>query len=117
MKSNIQLHTCPTIRESDGLAMSSRNVRLSAEERINATGIYTALQYLQSHLAPGSLTSLTQQAKAILLTHGLQPEYVVLANASTLETITNWDGNTPLTALIAAFMGKVRLIDNLIMKV
>ncbi|HMO32154.1 MAG TPA: pantoate--beta-alanine ligase [Lacibacter sp.] len=104
-----------TVREADGLAMSSRNQRLNAEERQRAPGIYHALLYLQRHLLPGSLAALKQQAVANLSSQGFRVEYVEVADAETLEIRNEWDGHQKLVALIAAFNGPVRLIDNLIL--
>lgn len=110
----IQLIQAPTLREADGLAMSSRNMRLDATSRQNATAIYAALQFLKSNIQPGDTTELTQ--KAIDNLHKARFErvdYVSIAKAQSLEPITVWDGQTPIVALIAAFIGGVRLIDNL----
>ena len=53
------------------------------------------------------------QAKKTLSENGLQPEYIVIADANTLESVTTWDGKSKLLALIAAHLGTVRLIDNM----
>lgn len=110
----IQLIQAPTLREADGLAMSSRNMRLEAASRQNATAIYAALQFLKSNIQPGYTTELTQKAIDNLHKAGFERvDYVSIANAQSLEPITVWDGQTPIVALIAAFIGGVRLIDNL----
>jgi pantoate--beta-alanine ligase len=114
---NNQLHVviCPTVREADGLAMSSRNMRLNEMERKNATAIYEALLFLKNNLKKGELFELLQEAKQILLTHGFRNDYVEIADADTLELLGHWDGKRKVVALIAAFMNDVRLIDNLIL--
>lgn len=114
VQSNTQLIVIETLRESDGLAMSSRNMRLSPEERTLATGLYQALSYISQHIQSGAVKPLLAQAESILLEHQLKADYVTIANAETLETIDSWDGQTGIVALVAAFMGKVRLIDNMV---
>ncbi len=102
----IRLHPCPIIREADGLAMSSRNVRLTPDERHRATAIYKALLSLRTS-ASSSL------AKKILEEAQFRVDYVEVADAQTLEPV---GPDTPgAVALIAAFQGEVRLIDNMIL--
>ncbi len=110
----IQLIQAPTLREADGLAMSSRNMRLDKASRQNATAIYATLQFLKSDIQAGETGILIQTAIDHLQTAGFDRiDYVRIADAKTLEPITVWDGQTPVVALIAAFIGGVRLIDNL----
>jgi pantoate--beta-alanine ligase len=111
----IQFHACPTLREKDGLAMSSRNLRLHTEQRTKAKAIYEALVMMKKNLKPGSLTALKQQAKNHLLNNGFKIDYVETADAFSLELRGEWDGKQPLCALIAAFSGEVRLIDNMVL--
>lgn len=115
MQSPTRLHTCPTLREKDGLAMSSRNTRLGAEQRKNALAIYAALNYIKGQLRLGSTQSLTDNAAAMLTEKDFNIDYVTIADAGTLEPVTVWDGKQQLVALIAAFQKEVRLIDNMIM--
>ncbi|MDF2382689.1 pantoate--beta-alanine ligase [Nostoc ellipsosporum NOK] len=114
MNTSITLHICPTQRESDGLAMSSRNLRLSAQERRQATAIYRELTAIREQLRPGELISLKQKATEHLEAQGFRPDYIEIADATTLELISDWDGKRPLVALAAAFLGEVRLIDNML---
>lgn len=109
------VHTriCPTLREPDGLAMSSRNMRLSETERKNAGTIYKTLQLIKEGLGKDDLRSLKKEAKTILSEKGFKPDYVEIADASTLQLVNDWDGKQKLVALIAAFLNEVRLIDNL----
>ncbi|MES1215772.1 MAG: pantoate--beta-alanine ligase [Bacteroidota bacterium] len=109
----INVEICNTLREDDGLAMSSRNMRLNADERKKATAIYKALEFLKKHLAAGNLDDLKEKAKQILTADGFRPDYVEIADAGTLEIITEWDGRKKIVGLIAAFMNEVRLIDNM----
>ncbi|MBL7727909.1 MAG: pantoate--beta-alanine ligase [Dinghuibacter sp.] len=110
----LQLHLCPTLREPDGLAMSSRNMRLNETERRTAPAIYRELTYIKAHLAPGDTTPLLQASTQRLVQEGFVPDYLGLAQAQTLEPVTVWDGQMPLVCLAAAFLGPVRLIDNLL---
>jgi len=109
------VHTriCPTLREPDGLAMSSRNMRLSETERKNAGTIYKTLQLIKEGLGKDDLRSVKKEPKTILSEKGFKPDYVEIADASTLQLVNDWDGKQKLVALIAAFLNEVRLIDNL----
>ncbi len=107
------MQICPTLRESDGLAMSSRNTRLNAEERKKAGSIYKTLQFINKELGKGNLDDLKNGAKKILLEKGFKPDYIEIAGASGLEILKEWDGKMKVVALVAAFLGEVRLIDNL----
>lgn len=113
-KQVIQFHACPTLREADGLAMSSRNLRLSEEQRKTAPAIYECLQFIKENLQPGTLHSLKQKACQLLEQKGFKIDYVEIADASSLELIQTWNGTQSLTALIAAYLGDIRLIDNMV---
>lgn len=106
---------CSTLREPNGLAMSSRNMRLSPEEKGKAAGIFEALSYISQNIQPGTLEHILAQAGNILSRYGLRADYVEIATAADLRLIDNWNGQTEIVALIAAYMGKVRLIDNMIL--
>ncbi|MBI3882733.1 MAG: pantoate--beta-alanine ligase, partial [Sphingobacteriales bacterium] len=109
----VSLVICPTERETDGLAMSSRNMRLNEAERKTAISIYEALSLVKENLVPGRLNAIKEKATAYLLAKKFKVDYVEIARADTLETIENWDGNTKLVLLAAAFLNEVRLIDNI----
>lgn len=110
----VQLEIVPTKREPSGLAMSSRNLRLSEKEKEAAAVIYKCLVTIQGGLKPGSLDNLVTEATAAILAAGFDKiDYVSIADAATLLPVTVWDGQSKLVALVAAFMGGVRLIDNL----
>lgn len=113
--SNIKMHISPTQREANGLAMSSRNLRLNQKEQAIAPEIFQALQYLKKNLQAGSQSKMLAQARDRLVAVGFKPDYVSIAHAKTLEEMQVWDGEAPLVALVAAFLGEVRLIDNLIL--
>ncbi len=108
------LNIGPTIRENDGLAMSSRNLRLNETERQQALTISKALIFLKEKLRPGQTDSLRQQSEKILTDAGYKVDYVAVADAATLRPVENWDGKQLLVALVAAFLNEVRLIDNMV---
>ncbi|MDP4262068.1 MAG: pantoate--beta-alanine ligase [Bacteroidota bacterium] len=105
---------CPTFREPDGLAMSSRNMRLNQEERGKAPAIYKALNYIKDNLHKGNLQAIKQTASANLSANGFRVDYIETADAATLQPVDEWDGKQKLVALAAAFLNEVRLIDNLL---
>ena len=97
------LNISPTLREPDGLAMSSRNMRLAKDERTKATGIIQTLLFVKDNLQKGDLTTLKKKATNELLEKGFKADYVEIANADTLQIIDNWDGKEKLVTLAAAF--------------
>jgi pantoate--beta-alanine ligase len=102
----------PTVRERDGLAMSSRNRYLSSERRDTALGVYRALQMAMSAQRPATAESLMRET---LEQHGFEIDYAVVRDARTLMPVSGLE--TPCRALIAARLPEVRLIDNLAMPV
>jgi len=110
----IRVNICPTLREDDGLAMSSRNTRLNTEDRVTATTISAALRYIKENIRQGDTKRVKDQAKKMLLQKGFRTDYVEIANANTLELIEDWDGKQKIVALAAAFLNHVRLIDNMV---
>jgi pantoate--beta-alanine ligase len=107
----INLNIEPTLRENDGLAMSSRNLRLHPEQRKIATSIYEALTLIKENNGNHSISEMEKQASTLLLDKGFQPDYVHIADATTLLPAD--ETTEKKIALIAAFLGDVRLIDNL----
>lgn len=107
-----RLHPCPIIRETDGLAMSSRNLRLSPADREKAPAIFRALTLIKDGLGTAvktrSVDLLMVRARAILEENGFRVDYIELADAVTLE-----GGDT--VVLAAAFLGEIRLIDNMLL--
>ncbi|MBC7946660.1 MAG: pantoate--beta-alanine ligase [Chitinophagaceae bacterium] len=104
----------PTLREADGLAMSSRNIRLNKEERAKAPAIYESLLYIKEHLEKGETSSVENQARTKLDQRGFRTDYIEIADAETLQSVEVWDGKRKLVIVAASFLGEVRLIDNLI---
>jgi len=88
-------------------------MRLSAEQLKAAPVIYQTLLYIKNHLVKGNVTPVIETATQMLKQNGFIPEYIAIADKQNLAEITHWDGSTPAVALIAAFLGNVRLIDNL----
>ena len=110
---SLNFHAIPTVRESDGLAMSSRNRRLDPEQRRKAPAIYRALKDIAVNIRPGSTEPPLLQARRLLDAADFRTDYVSVARASDLEPVGIWDGKEKIVALIAAFLGEIRLIDNL----
>lgn len=117
----VELVMCPTVREADGLAMSSRNVRLSPEMRRTAPIIHDTLQWAKTVLKTGLLVNEIQaEALQRLSNAGLRPEYFELVDGITLSRMDAPDAKqsnseTIIVACTAAFAGEVRLIDNLVL--
>jgi pantoate--beta-alanine ligase len=109
-----EIVVCPIIREPDGLALSSRNAYLNAEERRAATVLHRALEAAQAELAAGTRDSLHLQAvlRKVLEAEPLAAvDYAEIVDADTLESVTRIA--RPCYALLAVFLGRTRLIDNL----
>lgn len=114
-KINTTIHICPTLRETGGLAMSSRNMRLSETDRKQALKIFETLTYLKNNIKPGNLAAIKMVAMDNLTNAGFKIDYVEIANAGNLDIINEWDGYKKPVAVAAAFLGDVRLIDNLLL--
>jgi len=113
----IELVMCPTVREPDGLAMSSRNVRLTPEMRVVAPMIHQTLQWTKTALDKNRPAAEIQtEALQKLADAGLRPEYFEIVDGETLLNVLHRNDSEFIVACIAAFAGEVRLIDNLILK-
>jgi len=111
----VQLEICDTLRETDGLAMSSRNARLNATERATAVKLSQAIFYIRDNIQQKSIPTLIEEQKEILAKDDLiNVEYLIVVNGKTLEPINEYQEKIPLTILIAAKVGQIRLIDNVI---
>lgn len=107
---------CPTQREPDGLAMSSRNRRLSEGQRSLAGIIYQCLVSIQSKFLSGARFSIIEkECLELMKAKGFETEYVRLAEAETLKDLSEFDASKKMVALIATKIGTIRLIDNLIL--
>lgn len=109
----IDVRVCATIRELDGLAMSSRNRYLDPDQRRKALAIWRSILLVRSLASQGVVdtAAIQQQVRAVLLENGLDSiDYAVLADAVTLEPLERID--RPAVYLVAGRLGKTRLIDN-----
>jgi pantoate--beta-alanine ligase len=106
---------CDTLREVNGLAMSSRNMRLSLAERAKAVKLSETLQFIKQQVRPGFIADLTDRAEQYLITEGFAVDYIAITDANNLVLLNNWDGETKIVALVAAYLNDVRLIDNMLL--
>ncbi len=106
----IEIIGVPIVREADGLAMSSRNQYLNAEQRAIAPALWKTIDKMRLESGERNYTSLENQAMQVLAEAGFKPDYVAVRQAQTLELPTAADKN--LVILAAAWLGKARLIDN-----
>jgi pantoate--beta-alanine ligase len=113
----VQIEARPTVREHDGLAMSSRNALLNVEQRGRALALPKALHAAEALLATGerSAAALLDAARGAMEPFALEPEYLALVDPESLEPLSELDGQGLLA--IAARLGEVRLIDNVILTV
>jgi pantoate--beta-alanine ligase len=112
-KNDIQLNIVPTARENDGLAMSSRNLRLNKEQRDLAPSIYQQLSLIKENLHTGSASDLKANAIKNLTQKGFKVDYIEIAKRNDLSPTT--DIHQPLVAVAAASIGNIRLIDNVLL--
>jgi pantoate--beta-alanine ligase len=108
----VRIEICPTVREPDGLAMSSRNALLSAAERERATALRRALSTAEQAVAAGErdASAVTERARTQLTQAEVEPEYLAFVDADTLAPVSRINGN--VLAVVAARVGTTRLIDN-----
>jgi len=105
---------CPIKREKNGLAMSSRNKRLSSLQLENAKIIYSILKQIKNQFTTTPISTLYNDAKNALASFpDFKLEYIEIADANTLETCNEIDPKSHYRCFIAVFVGKVRLIDNI----
>ncbi len=105
---------CPIVREEDGLAMSSRNMLLTAEERTRALTIsrtlFASLDYAKEHTLQQTKAFVEEAIKA---TEGFCLEYYQIVDGNTLQPVEQWSDSDYIVGCIALFCGKIRLIDNI----
>ncbi len=112
----VELVSCPIIREEDGLAMSSRNIHLTAEERVQALALSRSLYYISDHFDEIKIPQLLENARKLVRdTPGVELDYLTIADGDTLLPVDEQSGKSGLVALIAAKVGQTRLIDNIIL--
>ena len=110
-----QIIISPTHREPDGLAMSSRNLRLNEAERILAPHIYKVLLSIKNHINSLNIKELKVNAIAELNRIGFKVDYVEVAETTNLHIEEKYTSNKTYVALVAAFLNEVRLIDNILL--
>lgn len=113
---DVRIEACPIVREADGLAMSSRNVYLDADARVQATALNRALSAADEVVASGNRDgdSILSAARAVLDEAAIDAEYLELRDAETLQPVDSVDRDVLL--LVAARVGGARLIDNHLMR-
>jgi pantoate--beta-alanine ligase len=111
----VQIIGCPTLREPSGLAMSSRNERLSAQDRETASVIYSTMKRAKEKIPQMSPVELQDWVvQQINLSPGMQTEYFNLVDAQTLLPVNEWKPGRSVVGCVAAYIGGVRLIDNML---
>lgn len=111
---NLEIVGCPIVREADGLALSSRNARLSAAQRIQALQIsktlFASVEYAKTHTLAETKTFVETK---IAESDGLRLEYFEIVDGTSLQTVNTWDASNYIVGCITVFCGEVRLIDNI----
>lgn len=111
---SLEIVGCPIVREEDGLALSSRNKRLSAEERENALNISSTLFKSRNFAATHTVGETQKMVEdAIEAAPGLRLEYFEIVDGNTLQKINDWEDTSYAVGCITVFCGEVRLIDNI----
>ena len=114
MQFDLEIVGCPIVREEDGLALSSRNARLSAEERENALNISQTLFKSRTFAATHTVSETLKFVEdAIAAVPGLRLEYFEIVDGNTLQKVDNWNQTSYVVGCITVFCGDVRLIDNI----
>ena len=110
----LEIVGCPIVRESDGLALSSRNARLSEEQRKQALGISQTLFKSQEYAASHTLEETQKFVEdGIAAAEGLELEYFEIVDGMTLQKVASWEDTDYVVGCITVFCGEVRLIDNI----
>jgi pantoate--beta-alanine ligase len=114
LKLNVEIIPCDTTREKDGLAMSSRNMRLTKQQRALAPAIYSILNMTSQKAGKIMPRELEDWAVAQLNNYNeMEVEYLQIVNADDLMPATSWDDGREKVICVAATLGDIRLIDNL----
>jgi pantoate--beta-alanine ligase len=111
----LRIEVLPTVREPDGLAMSSRNAYLAPSDRLRATALSRALAVAEESAPTAGLSAALEAARAELSAAGIEPEYLEARDAEDLSPVTEL-GNRPVLIAIAAPVGGARLIDNVLIE-
>ena len=114
MKFPIEIVGCPIVREVDGLAMSSRNTRLSVQERTTALNISKMLFQSKDYATEHTLADTKRMVEeGIASVEGLRLEYFEIVDADTMQSVQEWSEAASIVGCITVFCGEVRLIDNI----
>ncbi|HEX3173077.1 MAG TPA: pantoate--beta-alanine ligase [Solirubrobacterales bacterium] len=111
----VRIEALPTVREADGLAMSSRNAYLSAADRQRATALFRALQAVERAAGEGPLADALEAGRRELAAAGIEPEYLEARDPDDLLPVVEL-GERPVLVAVAARVGDARLIDNLLIQ-
>jgi pantoate--beta-alanine ligase len=111
----VRIEVCPTVREPEGLALSSRNAYLTPDERERALGLSRALRAAEATVRAGQVDAqaVLSAARGELDAHGIDPDYLELRSTTDLSPVDRVNGSTLLA--VAARVGRARLIDNTIL--
>jgi len=107
---------CPIIREADGLAMSSRNRRLTPEWKTKALVISQTLNWARENLDNESISELQSEARQGIEAEGIRPEYLDIVDGTSLVPVKDASDHEIIVACVAAWAGEIRLIDNMILR-
>ena len=111
---DLQIVGCPIVREADGLALSSRNARLSQEQRGQALQIsktlFASVDYAKTHTLAETKAFVGKRINDV---EGLRLEYFEIVDGNTLQAVDAWEESTYIVGCITVFCGEVRLIDNI----
>ena len=110
----VEIHSCPIIREADGLALSSRNLLLTSEQRDVAPRIHDTLVASQALIPEHSPREVVDFVVSRLAEHPLlRPEYYQIVDGKTLRPLESWSDSSDPVGCIVCYCGDVRLIDNI----
>lgn len=115
LEMDVKLVVCPIVRENDGLAMSSRNVRLSKTQREMAPLISKTLIYAKSVIETAPIGEIEKEAMKRLTITGMKSEYFEIVDGITLEPVSDVSNSNLIVACTAVNLGDIRLIDNMIL--
>jgi pantoate--beta-alanine ligase len=116
----VEVRVCPIVREADGLALSSRNRYLEADERRRATVLSRALAEARQRIEAGERDAAVVRqgmAERIAFTPGATLDYAAVVDADSLETLTRLEPTRPVLLALAVKFGSTRLIDNLPLRI
>ena len=113
---DVEVMTCPIVRDKDGLALSSRNAYLSESERTRAQTIYSALQQAEENWCRGlAIDKIELKVRDMLSAREIRIDYADIVHDESLRKISEVSRNTPAIFLIACHVGSTRLIDNILL--